>query len=326
LVFHRDHSHLAHKHPFPYVEPAKYLKHDAFDPSCDKEEYEGNKKQKVMAMTVSMMLSPGAASEVAFRLPYSILPSYVRALRLEERYESVEAVLSSLEDMISKRGNEMDRDGSKSEWLKQEREKVTFTRSARDAGDDFFRTSKYEQAAEEYTRCLSVDSKSRGAPNDGVACAGGRLHTVLHCSRALCHMHLDNYREAIADASSALCIQTRYTKALAVRGMSSMHLNRHDEAISDFEAWSEMAEDWSAGGRKDDDGSWFVDEEELYARVDDTAKIDEYLKDCVESKKEAEEMERVEQRLSSEGEEIVFGMFADSESDSGSESDIVGEK
>lgn len=179
--------------PFPVVEEAKYLKADHF----------ANGK------VCERKLSSNAVAEAVLRLPNSILPSYVRALRLEERYTEAARACTALED-LSKSSSPRIRlkQGGRPEfsWLVAERDKLRRTVATKDRGDANFKNGDYRLAAINYSHCLGIDADIGAMPNNT---AGGRLHAVLFCNRAACYMALQKYRDASNDCTSALAIQVR---------------------------------------------------------------------------------------------------------------------
>lgn len=179
--------------PFPGAEEANYLKADHFtnENTCERK------------------LSSKAVAEAVLRLPNSILPSYLRALRLEERYTEAARACTALEDLSnssSPRWRSKQGGRPVSSWLVLERDKIRRTVATKDRGDANFKNGEYRLAAINYTHCLGIDSDVGSMPNNT---AGGRLHAVLFCNRAACYMALRKYRDASNDCTSALAIQVR---------------------------------------------------------------------------------------------------------------------
>jgi tetratricopeptide (TPR) repeat protein len=150
------------------------------------------------------------------RLPNGIFPLYLRYLRLEERYTEVAKAGSSIEVHM----NTSKQKGSGGQvslaWLSDERDKLRRMMSRKEQGDTLFRIGDYEQAAERYGQCLTIDNGSLlYNPNAlEIEDSGGRLHAVLHCNRAACLMALKRYREAVKECTAALRIHTHYMKAM----------------------------------------------------------------------------------------------------------------
>lgn len=179
--------------PFPGVEEANYLKADHF----------------TNVKTCERKLSSKAVAEAVLRLPNSLLQSYLRALRLEERYTEAARACTALEDLSNSSSPRLRlKQGGRPvfSWLVLERDKIRRTVATKDRGDANFKNGDYRLAAINYTHCLGIDSDIGSMPNNT---AGGRLHAVLFCNRAACYMALRKYRDASNDCTSALAIQVR---------------------------------------------------------------------------------------------------------------------
>jgi len=215
--------------PFPAVLPAKSLPADFFDMAA------------LDATTnVPKTLDATAVGEAVLRMPPAMLPLYLRALRLEERYAESSRASSVLD--AHARDN---RTNSNVAWLGQEKDKLRRTTAIKEGGDELFRKAQYEQAAAKYASCLLIDAEGEEIGVDG-SNAGGRLHAVLHCNRAACFMALKNYREAARECTSALQIHSLYMKAMLRRARCHARLDRHEEAISEYQRWISLVE---AAGR-----------------------------------------------------------------------------
>ena len=225
---------LALKHPFPGVPPAQSLKYDYFGNLRDED-----------AATRELKLNSRAAAEAVLRIPYSITPIYLRALRLEERYPAADAALRALDELV-KRGTGVH--GStkvlqtKFSWLLKERSKLDRTKEGRELGDVLFRDQEFEKAAAKYGDCLLIDAEALQESSDGLN-AGGRLHAVLHCNRAACLMALRRFHGAVDECSYALKIHSRYMKAILRRARCYTRLNRTQEAIAEYKRWLDLVED-----------------------------------------------------------------------------------
>ena len=225
---------LALKHPFPGAAPAQALKGDFFGGLRDED-----------ASTRELKLSSRAAAEAILRIPYSLVPMYLRAMRLEERYPAAEAALRSLEDLI-RRGAGVKAPTqylqTKFNWLPKERKKLERTKEGREHGDELFRLQDFEKAATKYGECLLIDGDGCSDPVDGLN-AGGRLHAVLHCNRAACLMALRRFHAAVDECSNALKIHSRYMKAILRRARCYARLSRAEEAISEYKRWLDLVEE-----------------------------------------------------------------------------------
>ena len=183
-------------------------------------------------------LSSKAVAEAVVRLPSSLQPLYIRALRLEERCDPALNALNALCVFVNAfvQGVEL----MKLSWIVVERNKLDQTIDTKGKGDCFFRSSDYKAAVDQYTACLQIDSAGRPLESEGLA--GGRLHAVLHCNRAAAYMALLKYRDAIADCTAALRIHSHYMKAMLRRSRCYVRLNRFDEAQTEYERYVHLVE------------------------------------------------------------------------------------
>jgi tetratricopeptide (TPR) repeat protein len=225
---------LLPQNPFPGIPPINLLLPGFFGESREED-----------ALTADLKLSSRAVAEAVLRMPSSVLPYYLRALRLEERYPAADCALRSMDDSI--RHGICSRNPcvlqSLQSLLKTERNKLDRTRAFRERGDELFRAGDFEAAAIQYASCLLIDKEDlpRGldnGPSDDDA--GGRLHAVLHCNRAACLMALNRFPEAIEDCTKAIRIHTRYMKAMLRRARCYMRLQRYQEAISEYKRYVDM--------------------------------------------------------------------------------------
>jgi len=238
--------------PCPGAPAAEYLKADFFD----KENGEKNNPQQQQS-DQQQKLCPKAVCDAVVRLPHSILPFYLRALRIEERYMEASKAGASLE-LFVKHYNRMVASSSapallnkgqiRFPWLEKERDKLRRTMTGKERGDSFFRNGDYERAAAKYASCLTIDGegdpdiKLTGDPSE-IPNAGGRLHAVLHCNRAACLMAIRRYREASKECTAALRIHTQYMKAMLRRGRCYARLEQHEEAIAEYQRWVHLVEE-----------------------------------------------------------------------------------
>lgn len=221
---------LAALNPFPGIPPAQHLKADFFSSNRDED-----------IATREMKLSTRCTSEAVLRLPTALQKTYIRALRLEERYPAADASLKALEDLVRRRAGIDGFPIDAYAFLGAEKTKLHRTKSGREEGDEFFRNQDFEKAAEKYEECLGIDSI--GEPMIEDSNAGGRLHAVLHCNRAACLMALRRFNFAVQECTSALKIHTRYMKAILRRARCYSRLNRKLEAICEYQRWIDLVED-----------------------------------------------------------------------------------
>jgi tetratricopeptide (TPR) repeat protein len=220
---------LADVHPFPQAMQTKSLEftffgYDAVESSTKK-------------------LGVEAVGEAVVRLPKELLPLYLRALRLEERYPQAISAIHALENLVKLTQGSSNHQCVRVQfaWLSNERDKVSRTQTAKDQGDALFRNMKYKEAAAQYTSCLTIDSEQLPDAELGeVSNAGGKLHAILYCNRAACYMALKKYHEAVTDCTSALRIHSHYMKAMLRRSRCYHHLQRYEEATVEFNRWLEL--------------------------------------------------------------------------------------
>ena len=217
---------LSSKNPFPGVGVAKYLRSDHFGDTKD-DEMKG----------AEMKLKQNAAEEALLRLPYSMMPFYLRSLRLNEFYEVEAACLLRLDKYMHEQievTRNRDLISSHFLWLPEERAKMQCTKIERNAADDLFTNGHYREAALRYAECLRIDSGGGQNPS------GCRLHAVLHCNRAACFMMLKKFHDAMTEATAALRIYPRYVKALLRRARCYSRVERTREALNDYNHWLDM--------------------------------------------------------------------------------------
>lgn len=222
---------LAGKNPFPGASLAKSLEATFFD----NDPVESSTKK----------LGVKAVAEAVLRLPHELLPLYLRALRLEERYSQGASAIDSLEKLVKLTEASSNHQSIRIQfaWLSRERDKISRTMAGKDGGDASFRNGNYELAAAQYTSCFAIDNERLpDAESDEVSNAGGRLHAILHCNRAACFMALKKYHEAVTDCTSALRIHSHYMKAMLRRGRCYHQLQRYEEATVEFTKWLELVE------------------------------------------------------------------------------------
>lgn len=189
-------------------------------------------------------LSVNAVAEAVVRLPRAMLPYYLRALRLEERYEDATKAGSALEAYIAgglvQSGNTV-ADKRQFTWLVKERDKLRRTLISKEKGDSFFKDGHYERAAAKYATCLTIDAESELlGVNES---AGGKLHAVLYCNRAACFMAIQKYRDAVKECTSALRIANRYMKAILRRARCYARMQMYQEASGDYQKWINFVEE-----------------------------------------------------------------------------------
>ncbi len=206
-------------------------------------------------------LGPKAARDAVFRIPGVLLPHYLRALRLEERYAAATMAGSALSDFID-RANVVVEDPppDTNDVLRREFDKLDRTIRLKEGADSLFRDGSYDRALPMYGQCLAVDGAGGGGsssrtgsilrqssmrPAATVAAnpAGGRLHAVLHFNRAACFSAMGRHEDAIKESSHALEIHPTYMKAILRRAKCHAKVGRNDGARADYERYVSLVED-----------------------------------------------------------------------------------
>ena len=218
---------LASLNPYPSASLAQNLRGDFFDLSV-----------LDAATNAPKLLNEDAVGDAVRRMPMSILPLYLRALRLEERYAEAQRAAS----VLSACAREGHLAGCPMTWLEREQKKRIRICTTKDTGDALFRKGQYDEAAAKYAACLLVDAEGEDIATTDGSNAGGRLHAVLHCNRAACFMATKQYREAAKECTAALHIHTLYMKAMLRRARCSSRLQCHEEAVSEYQLWISLAE------------------------------------------------------------------------------------
>ena len=226
-VFNED---LAELNPFPGVSPASSL-----DPTF----FEGDD------IKIKKISSKNAVVDVVLRLPRNMLRFYIRALRLEERYPLALAAITALEAHSSQNST----NHTSYPWLKREKDKLERTMKSKERGDMLYVEGRYDAATEFYSACMLIDGEGLAHdPSSEGSNGGGKLHAVLHCNRAACHMSTEKYLEAIKDCSMALRIHTHYMKAMLRRSRCYVRLARYEEATAEYERYIQLVSEYRKEG------------------------------------------------------------------------------
>eukprot|EP00743_Colponemidia_sp_Colp-15_P001661 GILK01001814.1.p1 GENE.GILK01001814.1~~GILK01001814.1.p1 ORF type:complete len:514 (-),score=127.26 GILK01001814.1:104-1645(-) len=98
-------------------------------------------------------------------------------------------------------------------------EQIKEAEEHKNKGNEFFQAGKYMQALKAYTRAITTNP----------------TNAVFFSNRAFCHIKLENYGSAIADADEASKLDPRYVKAYYRRGSAHLALSKYKEALKDFQ-------------------------------------------------------------------------------------------
>lgn len=230
---------LESKTPFPDTPAAKVLTANFFgDPI-------GEDFRPANFEAAELKLNSKATAEAVLRLPHSLISTYLRALRLEERYPAADAGIKALEDFVNSNSNTSanNRLCTNFAWLSGEASKLSRTRKGRERGDELFRAGDFNLAAAQYASCLKIDSEGSDERSDSASGNGGRLHAVLHCNRAACLMATKNFDQAVKECTAALRIHSRYMKAMLRRGRCYSRLYRYEESVNEYSKWLGLVDD-----------------------------------------------------------------------------------
>ena len=87
-------------------------------------------------------------------------------------------------------------------------------------GNEQFAQQHYQAALDAYTRAIETDD----------------TNAVYYANRAFCHMKLESYGLAIADATRGIELDSKYVKSYYRRGSAHLALSHHRDALVDFKA------------------------------------------------------------------------------------------
>ncbi|XP_052410771.1 RNA polymerase II-associated protein 3 isoform X14 [Carassius gibelio] len=89
----------------------------------------------------------------------------------------------------------------------------------KEKGNEFFRVGRYDSAIECYTRGMDADP----------------YNPVLPTNRAACFYRLKKFGVAESDCNLAIALDGKYTKAYIRRAAARVALNKHQDALQDYE-------------------------------------------------------------------------------------------
>ncbi|XP_026066123.1 RNA polymerase II-associated protein 3-like [Carassius auratus] len=89
----------------------------------------------------------------------------------------------------------------------------------KEKGNEFFRVGRYDSAIECYTRGMDADP----------------YNPVLPTNRAACFYRLKKFAVAESDCNLAIALDGKYTKAYIRRAAARVALNKHQDALQDYE-------------------------------------------------------------------------------------------
>ena len=204
------------------------------------------KQDLPQAMLNDTILSSKQIAEAVQWMPRKkMLPLYMRALRLEERYYEASYACHSLASLPGYNepvwSPNHKREKVWSRWLEKEHETIKDTMRRKEEGDKYYREGNYNMALQMYKSVLRIDSIDLNFATQEpwqYKTAGGRLHAVLHCNRSACLMGLNRFDEAAKECGAALRIHKKYMKAMLRRARCNARLDRYVESIAEYVRWS----------------------------------------------------------------------------------------
>jgi DnaJ family protein C protein 7 len=99
---------------------------------------------------------------------------------------------------------------------------------AREAGNAAFKSGKFQEAFEFYSKALAIDSHN---PSIGAK---------LYSNRATALSKMSKYEEAIEDCDKALDLDPKFFKVFLRRADCYMKLEKFEEAVRDYEKAASM--------------------------------------------------------------------------------------
>ncbi|KAM0752097.1 TPR-like protein [Meredithblackwellia eburnea MCA 4105] len=112
--------------------------------------------------------------------------------------------------------------------------KVKNLDSLKEAGNEFFKSGKYEEAIEKYTEAMNVDKENE------------TFKATCLSNRATAYLKAKNYPSAISDCDECLRLSPSYFKALRTRARVALAQEDWEGAVRDFKAAHELAPAGSA--------------------------------------------------------------------------------
>ena len=104
---------------------------------------------------------------------------------------------------------------------------VKKNQDAKDAAAEVFKAGKFQEAIEEFEKCLELDPMNSA------------YNSTLLLNIAICYTKIGKNELAIPSLNKAIKYNPKYAKALVKRGEINLVLENHNEAIRDFNEASE---------------------------------------------------------------------------------------
>lgn len=104
------------------------------------------------------------------------------------------------------------------------RNKSKLLKEKKEAGNVHFKAGRYREAQTIYTDALEIDPMNKD------------MNSKLYYNRALVNSKIGNLRDAIADCTKVLEINSLYLKALLLRARCNNDMEKYEECVADYEA------------------------------------------------------------------------------------------
>lgn len=104
----------------------------------------------------------------------------------------------------------------------------------KDGGNHEFKMKNYERALALYSEAVSINDKG----------------LLAYSNRAMCHIKLGRFYEAISDCDKAISIDSNYTKAYYRRAIANRQLYRFRNAIVDLEKVVDLEPDFELANKE----------------------------------------------------------------------------
>ncbi|TFK37408.1 hypothetical protein BDQ12DRAFT_705873 [Crucibulum laeve] len=105
----------------------------------------------------------------------------------------------------------------------------------KDEGNTAFKSGKLQEAVDKYTLALELIGEAEGEGK------GGQIRATLLSNRATTLLKLNKHTEALVDTDASLNLFPTSYKALRTRARIHLHLEKYDEAVSDFKSAIQQA-------------------------------------------------------------------------------------
>mmetsp|Transcript_92005 Transcript_92005/g.259951 ORF Transcript_92005/g.259951 Transcript_92005/m.259951 type:complete len:503 (+) Transcript_92005:80-1588(+) len=118
-------------------------------------------------------------------------------------------------------------------------DRIADAEKAKQAGNTFFKDRNYAKALVAYTEAIEAsEPEDDGLDSLDGTDDGGQpknpYRQVYYANRAFCHIKMENYGSALADATKAIEINEEFPKGWYRRGTANLALGRTKDALRDF--------------------------------------------------------------------------------------------